>query len=494
VARWTAYPLLMVAALLGACSVTPDPLTQGDIRARVEADIAMLASIRQPTAATFTLSEAITQALLFNLDLRTDELARLMDEDAVVLAQLGLLPDVTGTVNFTQRNRASGSNGDSERPNPSRRTQSLQLQWSVLDFGVSYIAARQAANESLASEERRRRAAAALVNEVTYYFYRTMFSERRLERLDALDMRLDDLLDLSEKVRESQLEDPLSMLNTQAGLYQLKRRISGLRRDLELSQEKLARLLNIPAGQPLRLVGTPNDSVVKLALGMDLDRAVDEALMRRPELRDFDYQLRNAKLDVWRTYLELMPNITGSYGGNVDTSTTSAIRTWTEKSVRGVMQLIGLVTFPWKNEQAELKERSLQLRRIAMSLAVIEQVRTSRVILQQVTRDVGLSDRIVATNDGIVEVWGVRLAFNVTDELSRFRAEVDGILTHIERDDLLAEQQRSLGDLLLAIGLPLVPEGLDLSNIDNARVQVSAHLAELPQQLQSLARKPGDAP
>lgn len=491
VTRVGLYPLLLgMLVLLGACSVTPDPLTREEIRVRVDADRATLASYRQVAQGPMALSDAIAQALQFNLDLRTDELSRLMEEDSTMLAKLGLLPDVSGTINSNHRNRASGSLGDSaeDKPNVSRRVRVLQTQWSVLNFGVGYIAARQAANEALAAEERRRRAAAALINDVTYYFYRTLFSEQRLERLDVLDQRLDDLLDLSERLRESRLEDPLTVLNMQAGLYQLKRRISGLRRDLELSQEKLARLLNLSPDQPLRLVGLPDDRMVRLALEMDLDRAVDEALMRRPELKDFDYQARNAHLDVWRTYLGLLPDLSLTYGLNTDTSTTAAVRTWTETGARGVMQLMGLVTFPWKNERAVKNEEMVKLRRVAMSLAVMEQVRTSRVILQQITRDVGLSDRIVATNDDIVDLWGLRLPFNVTDELVRFRAEVDGILTHIERDDLLAEQQRSLGDLLMALGLPLAPEGLDLSDPAAVRRQVEAHLQGLPQRLQDLSR------
>ncbi|WP_019646930.1 TolC family protein [Novispirillum itersonii] len=489
--RWTTYPLLLGAlVLLGACAVTPDPLTRDEIRARVEADRAALAVYRQPVQGPMTLTDAIARALVSNLDLRTDDLTRLMEQDSMTLAQLGLLPDMSGTINSTHRNRASGSLGDApeDKPNTSRRVRVLQTQWSVLNFGIGYLSARQAANESLAAEERRRRAAAALINDVTYYFYRTLFSEQRMERLDVLDQRLDDLLDLSERLRESRLEDPLTILNIQAGLYQLKRRISGLRRDLEVSQEKLARLLNLPSDQPLPLIGLPDDRMVRLALGMDLDRAVDEALMRRPELRDFDYQIRNAHLDVWKTYLGLLPDLSLTYGLNTDTSSTAAVRTWTETGARGVMQLLGLITFPWKNERAANNEELLKLRRVALSLAVMEQVRTSRTILQQITRDVSLSDRIVATNDGIVDLWDLRLPFNVTDELVRFRAEVDGILTHIERDDLLAEQQRSLGDMLMALGLPLAPEVLDVTDPAAVRTQVEEHLRGLPQRLQDLAR------
>lgn len=489
VVRWAKYPLLLgVLGLLGACSVTPDPLSREDIRVRVEADRAAMASFRQPVQGPLTLPDAITQALVSNLDLRTDDLSRLMEEDSVMLARLGLLPDMSGSINVTNRNRASGSLSDAadDKPNTSRRVRVLQTQWSVLNFGVGYLSARQAANERLAAEERRERAAAALINDVTYYFYRTLSSEQRLQRLDVLDQRLDDLLDLSERLRESRLEDPLTVLNMQAAMYQLKRRISGLRRDLEVSQEKLARLLNVPGDQPLQLVGLPDDRMVRLALQMDLGRAVDEALMRRPELRDFDYQVRNAHLDVWKTYLGLLPDLSLTYGLNTDTSSTAAVRTWTETGARGVMQLIGLITFPWKNERAATNEQLLTLRRVAMSLAVMEQVRTSKIILQQITRDVSLSDRIVATNDGIVDLWDLRLPFNVTDELVRFRAEVDGILTHIERDDLLAEQQRSLGDLLMALGLPLAPPGLDVQDPAAVRAQVEAHLRGLPQQLQDL--------
>lgn len=475
---------------LGACSITPEPLSDAHIHTRVVEDRAALAKMRTPVTTPMTLTDVITRALMLNLDLRVDELTRLMESDSQVLAQLGLLPDASGNNSYTERNRPYGSAGSSEEINQKRRVTTLQVQWSSLDFAVAYLAARQAGNETLAAEERRRRAAGMLINELSYHFYRTLRSQDRMGRLNALDTRLDELLDLSNRLRDSHLEDPLTILGMQAGLYQVKRRVSGLRRDLELSREKLSRILNLPPDTPLHLSGSVDDVPVKLALGMNLDAAVDHALHRRPELRDFDYQLRNAGLDVWRSYIDATPNITGSYGKTTDTYTSNAVRSWNELGIRSVYRLINLVTFPWKSDKADLNVETVRLRRLAMSLAVMEQVRTSRIILEQTSRDVDLSNRIVQANDGIVEVWNLRLPFNTTDELSHFRAEVDGLLTHIDHDDLLAEQQRSLGDLLLSLGLHLAPEQLDLKNAETVHRQVQEHLAGLTEKLRVMAAPP----
>ncbi|WP_244442591.1 TolC family protein [Azospirillum lipoferum] len=72
-----------------------------------------------------------------------------------------------------------------------RRTGDLGFTWNVLDFGVSYLRARQSSNLVLVADERRRRVVQGILQDVRTAYWRAVAAERLLERIEPLERRVE---------------------------------------------------------------------------------------------------------------------------------------------------------------------------------------------------------------------------------------------------------------------------------------------------------------
>ena len=90
--------------------------------------------------------------------------------------------------------------------------------------------------------------------------------------------------------------DSSVLLNYQMGLMETMRDLSEMKKELMLSRETLAGLMNLKPGTRYRLVGAENGNFALPEIRAGLDRLEWLALMNRPELRAEDYKLQNTRL------------------------------------------------------------------------------------------------------------------------------------------------------------------------------------------------------
>ncbi|WP_185076739.1 TolC family protein, partial [Pseudomonas frederiksbergensis] len=72
-----------------------------------------------------------------------------------------------------------------------RRVGDLTMVWNVLDFGVSYISAKQQGDQRLIVQERRRKVINTIVQDVRSAYWRAVAAERLLTQIDSLMARVD---------------------------------------------------------------------------------------------------------------------------------------------------------------------------------------------------------------------------------------------------------------------------------------------------------------
>jgi outer membrane protein TolC len=116
-----------------------------------------------------------------------DQRAKLMDEAVarsdLDLANIDLLPKVLANAGYVHRNNVEASSStsiltgrQSLEPSTSsdqlRRSADLTLSWNILDFGVSYFAARQQADRTLIVEEQRRKIVHVMFQDIRRAYWR----------------------------------------------------------------------------------------------------------------------------------------------------------------------------------------------------------------------------------------------------------------------------------------------------------------------------------
>ncbi|MCA9480803.1 MAG: TolC family protein, partial [Nitrospira sp.] len=176
----------------------PVPLTEAEIQQRVKGDLAQLAELQEPVSRPITLYEAMARALKYNLETRVEVLKEMVEHRQLDLAHYDLLPKVVADAAYNGRSNYAGSQSRSllsgrtslEPSTSSDRnvfTTNLTLSWDMLDFGLSYVRAEQAANDVLVAEEDKRRVANRVIQDVRASFWKAVSAERVLGRLGFLD-------------------------------------------------------------------------------------------------------------------------------------------------------------------------------------------------------------------------------------------------------------------------------------------------------------------
>ena len=161
-------PILSTLLMTG-CIVNPVPLTDSE-RSHVGAErLHAVTAGQEPVTGPIDLYQAIARGLLYNLDHRVEEMQTALRVSELTLANYQLLPGVVANSGYVARNNELGSSslnlvtgqpnfGASTSQDRHLRTADLAFSWNILDFGLSYVRARQAADKALIAEEIDRRA------------------------------------------------------------------------------------------------------------------------------------------------------------------------------------------------------------------------------------------------------------------------------------------------------------------------------------------------
>ena len=144
-----------------------------------------------------TFSGALARALKYNLDYRLKLMEIALSQGLLDVSRLDLLPRVVADAGYRSRNNDSGGTSIgiedrlvSLRPSTSEErafsTARAELSWNVLDFGISYYRAKQAADEVSIAEERRRKILQNIVQDVRSAYWRAAAAQRLSGEADAL--------------------------------------------------------------------------------------------------------------------------------------------------------------------------------------------------------------------------------------------------------------------------------------------------------------------
>ena len=201
--RGMTNPLRVVLATfavlgLSSCAITPIPLTTDEVRSRAQENRAVLTKDQEPVSGPIDLYEAMARALKYNLDARVELMYKMLAQTQLDLSHYAMLPRLAANAGFDGRNNFTGGVARSlitgnqvlEPFTSADRnifSADLSLSWNVLDFGLSYIRAKQASDDVLIAEEERRRVANRVMQDVRSAYWRAVSAEGILPSLKMLD-------------------------------------------------------------------------------------------------------------------------------------------------------------------------------------------------------------------------------------------------------------------------------------------------------------------
>ncbi|MEI6558827.1 MAG: TolC family protein [Rhodospirillaceae bacterium] len=478
-------PFLLSGTVLAlcACAVSPDPFTDEEKRLRISEDKALMFGDLEPITKPIGLEEAMARAVKYNLDHRVELLNSVVSTNQLELAHYDMLPKLAATAGFNERNNDMAStsttvlshiNSTEPAVSQERRVQSAQIQlsWNVLDFGVSYIRAKQMADKALMADEQRRKVVQNIIQDVRYAYWRAVAADRLLDRLMPLTKRTETALADARRLEGSRVREPMADLQYQRALLSTLERLKSLRRDLVAAKAQLAALMSLPPGSDFHLVMPRDERDTPVPqVNAKLAEMEEVALANRPELIQAAYQHRISRAETYRILLEMLPGFNLGISGNFDSNKYTVNHAWASYGVNMAWNLLTLASTPERLDVVASDNKMLEMKRAALSMAVMAQVNVASLRYEQ-AQDEYTTARDQADVEG--RIFGQTYAAGRSrqvGELSVIQAEADDVFSTLRRDTAYASLQNAYGAILVALGadpLPDVVTDYKLPTIANA--------------------------
>lgn len=478
----------VLALLLAGCTVDMQPISSAEHGQRVKEDLAELFTQQEPLGAALTLEEAIARALKYNLDNRLKLMESALTARQLTVANLEMLPSLAASGGYEGRNVPGASSSrstltgqqsleTSTSQDRDRRVFDLGVTWNVLDFGLSYVRAKQAADRALIIEERRRKVVHNIIQDVRSAYWFALSAQKLLAKLDPMVQRVGTALANARTIEERRLQPPLEALTYRRGLLDQLRQVQSLRRDLVVAKSQLAALMGLRPGQDFRLAEDPSlyqEPELKLQLA-DIERL---ALTYRPELAEESYQTRIGANDVRAAMLSMLPGITFDTGFNFDSNSYAQNQTWYDYSAKVTGNLIGmLVTAPARIRAAEAAQEVARTRRLALSMAVLTQAQVSWLAYNQARGEFRTAEELYQVEVAILQQNRAASQTGRSNELEQIAAEMSGLLAELRRDLSAAEMNNALGRVFVTAGADPLPNKVTSYEIKALAAEIKQNMA-----------------
>ena len=453
------------ALVLAACAVArTQAVTTPEVMEQSRYDRATAHATVPPISGQLTLNEAVARALKYNLDQRVSIAEQVIANQQFNIAQRELLPNIMATAGYSTRDsdmtrRSFDSvTGSPSNANPfisserSHFTGELGMTWNLLDFGVGYYNAKQAGNRIFVADERRRKAVHTLIQDVQTAFWRAYSAQvLRGQILETIELAESALVDAKQAEAE-RLRSPLDSLRFQRQILENLRTLEALDQELSTAKLDLARLINVPMTTEFSL-SEPQTNFPDELLEAPVDQLEELAIIGSADIREQQYNARNARIEARKTLLRMFPRLTLDYGYNYDTDKFLINNTWNDAGAQIAYSLLNIANLPLNRRLAEAGIALAEQRRVATLMAVISQVHISR---QQYANSRALyerADQLADAEQRILAQMSAREQAAVQSKLETVSSRTSIIISLLRRYQTLAQVYAAQSRLQATMGV-----------------------------------------
>lgn len=488
---------LLIAVALSGCSIIPHQATKEEVNTRVKEDVSSMYANQEAIKAAITLEEAVARALKYNLDYRLKQMESALSLGIADYSHYDLWPKLLANAGYNTRNNFSGGTSigivdgvESLRPSTSQERGYAQagaeFSWNVLDFGVSYYRAKQNADQFLIAEERRRKLVQNIMQDVRAAYWRALGAQRLTDSAKDILARADKAIARSREAESQKVISPALALNYQRALLDATSLLNQRRQDLEFAKRELAALMSVPPGQDFSLVDTKEAKLPPAPAG-DLLALEEMALQQRPELREEDFKKRITAAETKKQMLSFMPNLNLTGGWQYNSNDFLYNKDWQQASVGVTWNLLKLFSLPALEKTQKQQMEVDAARRIALSMAVLTQLRVSVERYRLAIEDYKLADTAAGVDQRLANYTKASVSAKLENELEAIRTQARAVLGEYQKANAYANAQIAFGRLYNTLGFDPLEDDYGGNNISELSKRVKTHFNET--EIESLKMK-----
>lgn len=324
---------------------------------------------------------------------------------------------------------------------------------------MSYYRAQQKADQYLMAEERRRKVVQNVLQDVRNSYWRALGAQKLLGRVDALLLRVNKALAQAKQVEKDGLMPQAQVLAYQRALLDAVNLLTVRRQDLELARAELSALMSIPPGTAYSLA---DEMEAKLPVApRDFDSLESLALERRPEIMEEWYRKRVTENDIKAAKLLLWPNVSLDAGVSYDSNKYNYNSTWVDTGVRVSWNIMKLAQYPSLQRAHKAQNETDDLRRMALSMAVLTQVRVGVQRYDLALSELKFAEESLGVDQRLLGYSQKAAKSKFDSQLEVIRAEARALLAEYQRYAAYSNAQAAWGRLYNSVGLDVLPQAID---------------------------------
>lgn len=414
------------------------------------------------------LDDVVRIGLENNLDLRISRIMAEIADDEAWAEKLKMLPQLNVRGNISVRDKhefkeyenvdtGQTTLGRSISDEKTRRTVSASLTWNVLDFGISYLRARQTVVGNEIKRMERLRQAQNLAMEISAAYWKAVLAEQDLEYIREIEKEVKDYKSKAETMVAQKRIDPISAKGIEKKIAEMAITAAKLQEDISGARIELCRLMGLSPLTNFELVKEDFQKYTETMPAPDnIDVKTLEAisLRNRPEFFSADLEEKIEQDEARAALLSMFPGLKFDYSNYYDGNKYLVNNYWNTVGVGLSMDLLSIPS-RYMIYKSRLKNISrVRFQRLLLTAGVIAQTH-------------------LALHDYIVKEEQFRLydeSYSISGDLlsmSRERHELgtlsDTIITQEMLENMVARlsRNRSAIDLLSAYNTLLVTLGFD---------------------------------
>ena len=476
-----------VALLAGCSTVVPQLPTQEEVVGRVKEDTSKMYLNQDVIAGPISLETAVARTLKYNLDYRLKQMESAMALGITDYSKFEMWPRLLLNAGYNTRNNDSGGTSQgiltgvqSLIPSTSQTRDYSQagaeFNWSILDFGVSYYRAKQNANQYLIAEERRRKLVQNMVQDVRAAYWRALAAQRLADEAKITGQRAETALVRSREAEAQKIISPALALNYQRALLDATSLLNQRRQDLDFAKHELSAMMSIPPGTVFTLAETAEAKLPPVPSNMP---ALEEmALLQRPELREEDFKKRITADETRKQYLNVLPNLNLTAGIQYNSNDYLYNKSWQQSSVGVTWNIFRLFSISDLDKTQETQVKVDEARRLALSMAIITQLRVSVERYRLAAEDFKLADEAAGVDKRLAAYTQASVSAKLENELEAIRTQARAVLAAYQRANAYANAQIAFGRMYNTLGFDPLEDNFDGKTIPAIAELIKKGLSE----------------
>jgi hypothetical protein len=208
----------------------------------------------------------------------------------------------------------------------------------------------------------------------------------------------------------------------------------------------------------------------------DIRKLEELALLQRPELREEDSKKRITADETRKQLLGMLPSISFDYGFNFDSNNLLYHNSWFQGGVRVSWNIMRLAAIPSLLKTQEGQVEVDRSRRMALSMAIMTQLRVSAERYRLALIDFKLADIGSQVDQRLAANMRASVTARLNSELEAIRTKARAVLGAYQRANAYANAQIAFGRLYNTLGFDPLPDNFEDDTLEKLTGRIREHL------------------